>query len=91
MAFLSRYRTLRGANSEDVDEVEFNFGRAFQQLGKFPSLIRPGPVDKYPTGLHSLAVRHYERVLSAAEKKFPEGIQVCNRATPGSQCRRLLL
>ncbi|EPS96052.1 hypothetical protein FOMPIDRAFT_1151328 [Fomitopsis schrenkii] len=63
MAFLSRYRTLRGANSEDVDEVEFNFGRAFQQLG-----------------LHSLAVRHYERVLSAAEKKFPEGIQDCGMA-----------
>ncbi|KAF9821450.1 hypothetical protein IEO21_00696 [Rhodonia placenta] len=52
MAFLSRYRALRGADAEGMDEVEFNFGRAFQQLG-----------------LHSLAVRHYEKVLEAAERK----------------------
>ncbi|KAH9921621.1 TPR-like protein [Fomitopsis serialis] len=63
MAFLSRYRTIRGAKSEDVDEVEFNFGRAFQQLG-----------------LHSLAVRHYERVLTSAEKNFPEDGQECGLA-----------
>lgn len=44
MAFLSRYRNIRGAHSRDVDEVEFNFGRAFQQLGKLTSLIRSGVV-----------------------------------------------
>ena len=48
MAFLSRYRAIRGANSEDVDEVEFNFGRAFQQLGRSSCLIRPGPVNQCP-------------------------------------------
>jgi len=33
MAFLSRYRTLRGGDAQELDEVEYNFGRAFQQLG----------------------------------------------------------
>ncbi|EPQ55553.1 TPR-like protein [Gloeophyllum trabeum ATCC 11539] len=34
LAFLSRYRTLRTNLSPNLlDEVEFNFGRAFQQLG----------------------------------------------------------
>ncbi|KAI0063565.1 TPR-like protein [Artomyces pyxidatus] len=53
MAFLSRYRELRQADAHGMDEVEFNFGRAFQQLG-----------------LHSLAVRHYERVLEMAENRM---------------------
>ncbi|CDO69335.1 hypothetical protein BN946_scf184746.g16 [Trametes cinnabarina] len=52
MAFLTRYRELRGESAEGVDEVEYNFGRVFQQLG-----------------LHSLAVRHYQRVLDAAEAR----------------------
>lgn len=33
MAFLSKYRILRN-DQEDLDEVEFNFGRAFHQLGE---------------------------------------------------------
>ncbi|TBU44059.1 TPR-like protein [Dichomitus squalens] len=52
MAFLTKYRELRGETAEGLDEVEYNFGRVFQQLG-----------------LHSLAVRHYERVLQAAEAR----------------------
>ncbi|KAI9512391.1 TPR-like protein [Russula earlei] len=52
MAFLTRYRALRQVDGTESDEVEYNFGRAFQQLG-----------------LHSLAVKHYERVLEIAEKK----------------------
>jgi general transcription factor 3C polypeptide 3 (transcription factor C subunit 4) len=35
MAFLSRYRTLRRSSLEGIDEIEFNFGRAFQQLGLY--------------------------------------------------------
>jgi hypothetical protein len=31
MAFLSKYRQLRSGEAED--EVEYNFGRAFHQLG----------------------------------------------------------
>ncbi|KAI0664249.1 TPR-like protein [Cubamyces menziesii] len=50
MAFLTHYRNLRGDTGQGVDEVEYNFGRVFQQLG-----------------LHSLAVRHYQKVLDAAE------------------------
>ncbi|CCM04149.1 uncharacterized protein FIBRA_06311 [Fibroporia radiculosa] len=52
LAFLSQYRSIRGENTDGVEEVEYNFGRAFQQLG-----------------LHSLAARHYERVLELAEKR----------------------
>ncbi|KAI0269808.1 TPR-like protein [Gloeopeniophorella convolvens] len=52
MAFLTRYRALRQSDEAESDEVEYNFGRAFQQLG-----------------LHSLAVKHYERVLEMAEKR----------------------
>lgn len=33
MAFLSRYRALRKSSPKGTDEIEFNFGRAFQQLG----------------------------------------------------------
>ncbi|TFY70716.1 hypothetical protein EVG20_g2295 [Dentipellis fragilis] len=52
MAFLSKYREMRKEDLSGLDEVEFNFGRAFQQLG-----------------LHSLAVKHYERVLEIAEAR----------------------
>jgi len=51
-AFLTRYRVLRQADGTESDEVEYNFGRAFQQLG-----------------LHSLAVKHYERVLEIADRR----------------------
>jgi hypothetical protein len=34
MAFLTRYRTLRQAEVAEFDEVEYNLGRAFQQLGE---------------------------------------------------------
>ncbi|TCD69113.1 transcription factor TFIIIC subunit tfc4 [Steccherinum ochraceum] len=33
LAFLSKYRSLRGEDSSQVEEVEYNFGRAFHQLG----------------------------------------------------------
>ena len=33
MAFFTRYRKLRQADAVESDEVEYNFGRAFQQLG----------------------------------------------------------
>ena len=34
MAFLTQYRSLRGVDASTKREVEFNFGRAFHQLGK---------------------------------------------------------
>ena len=34
MAFLSRYRELRGETAAGLDEVEYNFGRMFHHLGK---------------------------------------------------------
>jgi len=54
IAFLTKYRTLRTETDPgNLNEVEYNFGRAFQQLG-----------------LHSHAVRHYERVLELAEDRL---------------------
>ncbi|RPD58991.1 TPR-like protein [Lentinus tigrinus ALCF2SS1-7] len=66
MAFLTRYRELRGETAAGLDEVEYNFGRVFHQLG-----------------LHSLAVRHYELVLEAAEKRTkidPEDVGLAREA-----------
>ncbi|KAI0820756.1 TPR-like protein [Trametes gibbosa] len=63
MAFLTRYRELRGDCAQGLDEVEYNFGRVFHQLG-----------------LHSLAVRHYERVLNAAEAREKTGEEDCGLA-----------
>jgi general transcription factor 3C polypeptide 3 (transcription factor C subunit 4) len=34
LAFLSQYRSIRLKDNANVDEVEFNFGRAFHQIGK---------------------------------------------------------
>jgi len=51
MAFMSKYRELRKEEPDGIGEVEFNFGRAFHQLG-----------------LHSYAVKHYEKVLELGEK-----------------------
>ena len=44
MAFLTQYRKLRGTNPCGLGEVEFNFGRAFHQLGEysFPDHVRHG-------------------------------------------------
>ena len=41
MAFLTRYRALRQVDGTESDEVEYNFGRAFQQLGNPPAGPRP--------------------------------------------------
>ncbi|KAJ6622252.1 hypothetical protein B0H10DRAFT_2014932 [Mycena sp. CBHHK59/15] len=40
MAFLSRYRDLRGADGHNFVEIEFNVGRAFHQLGLFSHAAR---------------------------------------------------
>ncbi|KAI0730796.1 TPR-like protein [Earliella scabrosa] len=66
MAFLTRYRELRDMTQDGHDEVEYNFGRVFQQLG-----------------LHSLAIRHYQRVLTAAEartERDPEDVGLAREA-----------
>jgi general transcription factor 3C polypeptide 3 (transcription factor C subunit 4) len=50
MAFFTRYRKLRQADAVESDEVEYNFGRAFQQLGGLSSslmtpVFSPPPQD----------------------------------------------
>ncbi|KAG6888878.1 hypothetical protein C0995_005133 [Termitomyces sp. Mi166 len=39
MAFLSQYRKLRGHDSQSLGEVEYNFGRAFHQLGLYSHAV----------------------------------------------------
>ncbi|KAL1761213.1 hypothetical protein FB107DRAFT_255088 [Schizophyllum commune] len=53
LAFLSKYRAARSGVRGGRGETDYNFGRAFQQLGL--------------AGLFSQAVTHYERVLKRAE------------------------
>ncbi|TFK72655.1 TPR-like protein [Pluteus cervinus] len=40
LAFLSKYRTLRGTNAKGMLEVEYNFGRAFHQLGLYSYAVK---------------------------------------------------
>jgi len=40
MAFLSKYRNLRGVADQGVREVEYNFGRTFHQLGLYSHAVR---------------------------------------------------
>ena len=69
MAFLTRYRELRGEEPDGIGEVEFNFGRAFHQLGKGDDSLLPVAYFKCTfKGLHSHAVKHYEKVLELGEK-----------------------
>lgn len=71
MAFLSRYRALRKSSPEGFDEIEFNFGRAFQQLGLqlSPPFLEVTETE-WGQGLHSHAVQHYERVLDLQGRKL---------------------
>ncbi|PPQ91090.1 hypothetical protein CVT25_013128 [Psilocybe cyanescens] len=40
MAFLSKYRKLRGTHDEGMREVEFNFARTFHQLGLYTHAVK---------------------------------------------------
>jgi general transcription factor 3C polypeptide 3 (transcription factor C subunit 4) len=40
MALLSQYRKLRARDTRGLSEVEFNFGRAFHQLGLYSHAVR---------------------------------------------------
>ncbi|PPQ68724.1 hypothetical protein CVT26_003630 [Gymnopilus dilepis] len=40
MAFLSKYRKLRGTDDQTVREVEFNFARTFHQLGLYSHAVK---------------------------------------------------
>jgi hypothetical protein len=69
MAFLSKYRNLRGMHDKGMREVEYNFGRIFHQLGKSSVSLSFLPTNHFlAPGLYSHAVKHYERVLDLADK-----------------------
>ncbi|KAF9032358.1 hypothetical protein BJ165DRAFT_1535052 [Panaeolus papilionaceus] len=40
MAFLTKYRKLRGTTTAEVREVEYNFGRTFHQLGLYSHAVK---------------------------------------------------
>jgi general transcription factor 3C polypeptide 3 (transcription factor C subunit 4) len=75
LAFLTRYRELRGEDA--TEEVEYNFARAFHQLGMLPPRLATPKFGSFFTpflflafaGLLSLAVKHYERVLAHVEQR----------------------
>ena len=56
LAFLSKYRTLRGKEVSGLDEIEYNFGRAFHQLGQL-SLGVPVPCS-YFVGCRAINSRY---------------------------------
>ena len=69
MAFLSKYRNLRGENTQGMYEVEYNFGRMFHQLGQVLNLYSYNLLIRTVLlGLYSHAVKYYERVLKLAEQ-----------------------
>ncbi|KAF9011799.1 hypothetical protein BDQ17DRAFT_1420213 [Cyathus striatus] len=72
MAFLTKYRTLRNVDAQGMGEIEFNFGRAFHQLGNSSQSLLLATSDQYREGLYSHAVKHYERVLDLAERRIDE-------------------
>ncbi|KAF7979955.1 hypothetical protein HWV62_40398 [Athelia sp. TMB] len=74
LAFLSRYRNLRKAVPGGVHEVEFNFGRAFQQLGLYSHAVKhyervleiqDGQPTDYPLP-PPVALNHRQSVTSAS-------------------------
>ncbi|CAL1715852.1 unnamed protein product [Somion occarium] len=40
MAFLTKYRNLRGGLADEMDEIEYNFGRTFHQLGLYTLAVK---------------------------------------------------
>ncbi|KAJ6571874.1 hypothetical protein B0H19DRAFT_1131683 [Mycena capillaripes] len=62
VSFLTRYRELR-QEPTSAGEVEFNFGRAFQQLGLTSVASIAYLLPDKMSGLYSYAVKHYEKVL----------------------------
>ena len=64
---LSRYAEIRGASSE----VEYNFGRAFHQLGTLWRSLELADTDR--VGLLHLAVPRYQRVLELAKDNKDAG------------------
>ena len=61
MALLSKYRNLRGENTQGMYEVEYNFGRMFHQLGRVPPkfIFLHLSHQRVFLGLYSHAVKHY--------------------------------
>ena len=71
MACLSQYRAARRRAGEHVlPEIEFNFGRAFHQLGKCRRwVLTTTCLMDQSSGLYTLAVAHYEKGLKLVEDR----------------------
>ncbi|KAL9710688.1 transcription factor TFIIIC subunit tfc4 [Leucoagaricus gongylophorus] len=76
MAFLTQYGKLRGTNPCGLGEVEFNFGRAFHQLGLYSHAVKQYQkvIDMAETGQDATFVREAAYNLSL--------IYVLTNATP---------
>lgn len=73
MACFSQYRKHRGKPAE----ANYNFGRAFHQM--CTSLLHPFAtvycLTMQRTALRSLAIKHYEAVLSEERQRLEEGLE----------------
>jgi hypothetical protein len=68
MAFFSQYRAIRG--SEREDEVEYNFGRAFHQLGSIASVP---PFASSDDGSRAIHVGHETLRTSLGDRRWKAG------------------
>jgi hypothetical protein len=79
MAFMSRYRKLMQTNAtylppaQIMEEVDYNFGRAFQSLGRsrYWRVVRRH-ADQRRSGILPLAVKHYRQTLESISKRMKE-------------------
>jgi general transcription factor 3C polypeptide 3 (transcription factor C subunit 4) len=71
LAFLTQYRSIRLKDQANIDEVEFNFGRAFHQIGRLWSYRDPVPTEIF-AGLFHHATKHYKRVLDSTERRMKD-------------------
>lgn len=80
LAFLSQYRNIRLKDQANVDEVEFNFGRAFHQIGGLLTIRSTQFVPRYFSGLFHHASKHYHCVLDNTERRMKDNPTVSVRS-----------
>ena len=72
LAFLSQYRNIRLQDQANIDEVEFNFGRAFHQIGRLCPYAWPNVYRDIFIGLFHYASKHYNCVLGNTERRMKD-------------------
>ena len=71
---MSQYRKFHTQDPDSAQEMEYNLGRLFHQIGQ-PSCAGKG-LWTDAEGLFSHVARHYKKVLEIAEKRVGEASKV---------------